>query len=305
MTQEEISKNFKEKFKNINGVNGFHDFFPYENEIGFSIQKDLNKKDINNTSLLSFYIHNNSPESDSKKSILISATYGKKVQNGVSIRNEIKSFTPIDLSSEGDYYYNAIDNKLLKKEKEISPTDIVNEIYEDHIKSTRVFKGFWIRTKIFFWRKLVSGFFKLISSMLHWLLYIISGDKYSYEPIWKTEVLNGVKMNSKLNGMLGIEKKKFKEDLIESIKFDFLGYKASFWLITFYSIFHLLVYIFCYYQNYKPSIILQIFENNFLTLIYVIISFWFLEKIIPTTLKFLIKFNSEKSSYFSYKKIKI
>lgn len=296
------SSDFIKKFENIKG---YYNITPYSDAVGFSMYRDLNVNDKNNASLISFYVEKN--DSGKLKKLIGTASYGKKVDQGISIRSgKLKISEPIDISSDDDYFYDSDNDKIFKNNKEISPEHLINDLYNSHIKTTKFWRGLLIRSKLFFWRILISNLFKSASIIFHFLLYFISGDRYSYEPIGETETLNGTRISSKFDKLLGLDNKKFKEGLIEVDKFDFLGYKASFWLIIFYSVFHLSVYIFCYYQNYRPQIILNIFENNFLTLVYVVLSFWFLEKMIPLTLKFLIRFNSEKSSYFSYnKRIKV
>jgi len=292
--------------KNFENIDKFYDYTPYVKETGFSIKKELKGGINKNTSLLKFYIPDNSKYSEKRKPIIISATYGKKSDKSVIIRDKIKISDPIDLISKNEYYYNADINKLYKGKKEISPSELVKYIYNLHIKPTKYIKGFWLRTKLFFWKVIMEKFFAYISIFLHHFLYIISGDKYSYKPILREEILNNKIINSNFKEMIGEkENKEMKEHLKKGRKFNFLGYEASRWTILFYSMLHLLFYIIFEYKNWHPAIIITILKNNFLTLIYVISSLWVMEIVVPTILKMFIKIISTLSWYSYIKKIKV
>ena len=315
MNQQETAKKFIEKFNEINETNGFYSFSPYAEEIGFSVQKKLNEKDTNNASLLSFYVPNNLSEPDNKKSIIISATYGKKVENGISVRNEIKLFSPTDLTSKGDYYYNITDDKLLSGKKEILPIDFVNEIYENHTKSTKLFKGLWIRTKMFFWRIALSKISNYASTFSSFLLYIVTGDRYTYEGIMGKEVLNNKIIDHHFKDLIGTEDDSTytKKSVLEikkkngrSKRFKFFGYETSYWTIRIYSIIILSLYMYLYYYiNWRPLMLIKILKNNLLLTCFVILSLWSIELIIPTILKKLVKICAQFSIYCLMKKIKI
>lgn len=321
MTREEIKNNFIERFKKIEGTNGFHSFYQYTDDgIGFSIQKFLNSKDDGNVSLLSFLLEDK--DKDNKKPISIGITYGKKSNGGVAVRDnkKINLFSPLDLTSKKDYYYDVSEDKLLKNNREISFNDLINEIYETHIKSTKLFKGFFIRVKIFFWRICISKILKFLSTFSHCFLFILTGDKYDYEPIMGEEVLNDVitghkffkdligKKKSSLGAITKTVHNNLKFELVEekSRKFNFFGYETSYWAVRVYSIIILSTYVFFDYKNWKPSIIVKIFNNAFLILCFIILSLWLIEGIIPNVLKKIIKNCSITSAYFLYnKKIKI
>jgi hypothetical protein len=326
MDKEEIYKKFIEKFKDINNTNGFYNFYGYTEGIGFSIRKLLNQHDDKNVSQLSFYIPNNAEEQGDKKQIIIGATYGKEGEGGVSIRDnsQIELFSPLDLVSEGEYYYDIGSDKLLKGKKEISPIDLITEIYETHIKSTKLLQGFFIRVKIFFWRICASKTSKFLSTFSHHFLFILTGDKYDYEPVMGEEVLNDIITDHKFfkdwigkkKSSLGVNTKtayynpKF-EPVFEPIesknrKFNFFGYETSYWTVRIYSIIILSAYMFFDYKNWKPLIVVKIFNSAFLILCFIILSLWLIEGIVPNILKEIIKKCSTASAYFLYnKKIKI
>jgi hypothetical protein len=292
--------NILDEFVSLNNKNGFHNFFLFEDGKGFSIQKKLKEDD--NTSLISFYI----PESKNNlKKIHISATYGRKVEDGVQMRQGATDFfAPIDLQSSDDYFYDSVNNKLLKGRKEISPEGIVNEIYNIHIKPTRLIIGFWIRFKVWFWKVVIKNFYQFLSNFFHWSLYLINGNKYLYEPIGETERMNGKIVSSKYYPADQKEKDNDGKD-IEANGFDFYGHKVSYWVIAFYSIIHIFLYILSEYYNFKPEILVKIFTNSFLLFLYAILSMLTIDVFIPNLLKVFIRFFSKSSIKCLYKKIKL
>jgi hypothetical protein len=298
------SEDFVKKLEN---VKGFYGLKPISNTAGFSFLKDLpnDKKDY--TSLLIFSISDN--EKDNIKNVIAYARYGRKAKEGVYIRedDESKLSDPLDIFSKDEYFYDTETDKFFKNKKEISLMGLIDDFYSTHIKTTKFWEGLLPRLKLFFWKIIISNFLKATSLFFTLLLRLVNGDKYSYKPIGKTEVLNNVIISSTFSDLIGLnEKNGFKEEDKPAEKLEFLGYKGNFWPIFFYSAIHLIIYTICYFLNYKPDIIVKIFENNFLTLAYVILSLCFIEKIIPNTLKLLIKNCSEKSFYFAHiKEIKI
>jgi len=298
------SEDFVKKLENIKG---FYNLKPIINTVGFSFLKDLpdDKKDY--TSLLIFNIFDN--EKGNIKNVIAFARYGKKAKEGVYIRgdNEFKFSDPLDIISSDEYYYNIETDKFLKNKKEISLIELIDDFYGTHIKTTKFWEGLIPRLKVLFWKIIISKFFKIFSSFFTSLLHLINGDRYSYKPIGKIETLNNVIIGSTFPDLIGLnEKTGFKKKYKSAKKLEFLGYKANFWPIIFYSAFHLTIYAIFYFLDYKPQIIINIFENNFLTLTYVILSLCFIEKIIPNILKSLIKNCSKKSFYFAHnKEIKI
>lgn len=308
---------FVSEFKDIlDNKRGFYDFFVYNEGTGFSVKKNLKKSDNSNVSMLSFYIPNDLQEKDNKRSIFINAIYGEKSQYGVSVRSgKIELFNPTDLMSQGEYYYDAINNKILKGNKEITPIDFINEIYNDHIKLTKFLDGFWLRVKIIFFRVVVSYFFKFFSLIFRGLLYILTGDKYSYEPVLKKEVVNGVITDHAHKDLIGREDgvvtgAMHKVDSMEkndkNKKFNFFGYETSYWIIRVYAILILTFFILFEWKDWKPLIFIKIFSNNFLLICFIVLSLWFIEGVFPGIFKRFSRYCSEISTYFYYnKRIKI
>ncbi len=310
--ENNLKRDFIKKFRNIEKY-GFYDFIEFEGDvIGFSVKKKL-KNETNKRTLISVGIIKENEES--KRPLYIRASYGEQSNDGIEIRSgeEIKINDPIDLESRNEYFYDITEKKLYKKNKEINPDKFVNEIFKLHIKTTEPLKGFLLRTKIKFWRRFLKTIFKAISEIFHYLLFIISGNSYRYESFLEKEILNNEIIRSKWPEIIG-EKynlRTTKEELVSKEKekksetINFFNYEASYWSIIFYSILHLGLYVFFVYKNYNPSFLDRFLESNFLIIIYIIPSLWFLESIIPKSLIFLIKHSSRFSDYCLYKTLKV
>lgn len=300
-TKEKLKRNFIKKFSNLDEY-GFYDFVEFEGDvIGFSIKKKFKNKDGNAT-MISVGIR--SGESIKKVPLYISATYGKEGSEGIQLRSleEIKLTEPVDMESRNEYFYDINEQNLYRKNKEINACQLINGIYELHIKSTELFKGFFLRMKIRFWRVVLKTLFKLISEVFYNLLFIISGNRYKYESFLEREILNDRVIKSKWPEQEGLKE---KEELRESKKFRFFDYEASSWSIIFYCSLHLGIYAYFMYIGYKPLILAILVQNNFLILVYVVVSLWSIESVMPKILMFLIKYFSKLSDHSSYRKIKL
>lgn len=309
MNQEEMQQNFVDVFRKIDGVSGFYGLTPYtDGNIGFSIKKDFSPSDADeHTSIISFYVPNKPGELDEKKHIIIDANYGEKRGESISIRATEKTSisAPIDLISADDYYYDFSTKKLFHKTEEISPIALAQKIYSEHIKPTKPVRGLWLRIKLLFWKEILRTAFELLSRFFHYLLLIITGDRYSYVPVLQEEILNNQIIAHRFKEMVGHTKERGRAISQEGAKFNFLGYQASYWTIIFYSILNLALYLYCEAINWKPPIVVTLIKNSFLTLIYVIVSLWFLEAVVPRALKFLIKYSAVFSFRSASKRIRV
>jgi hypothetical protein len=309
MTPQEIQEQFIEKFREIENVNGFHAFTPYtDGNIGFSVRKDLNPHDDQHTSLLSLYLRNQPGQPEERKPLIVDANYVTRNGEELSYKEEEKTkiSSPGDLTSGDDHYYDITHNIVLSKTKELSPTALINEVYEQHIKPTKLFQGFWLRIKLFFFRIVLVKMFEFLSSLFQWLLFIITGDRYSYAPILGKEVFNNTIVSHRFKELIGHTDKRDKiPNEKKTVKFEFLGYEGSYWTIIVYCALNLVLYLFFEYTNWKPYIIVTLVKNSFLTLVYVIVSLSFLELVVPKILKRFIKYASMLSFWSTSKSIRI
>lgn len=270
---------------------------------GFGISSKIEDQKIpENASLFTIYIEERELGKDSGiKKIYASATYGKIAETGgVYLRDNQKINSPIDLVSN-DYLYDIDKNKIIFKNKELSAKELIDNIYNLHILPTKRFKGIYIRFKLYVWRILFVQFFYCFSKIFHFLLYIITGDKYSYNPVFDRIIINGKTVFSSIESMID----KTEPNETNGKKINFLGYDVDLWPIVFYSIFTLTAYLIFELKNIKPVFLVKILNSNFLLALYVVVSLWLIDVVVPLILKWLIKFNSKKSFSIKYKRLKI
>ncbi|KKQ45970.1 MAG: hypothetical protein US63_C0008G0008 [Candidatus Moranbacteria bacterium GW2011_GWC2_37_8] len=280
---------------------GFNDVTPYtDGSIGVSARKVFNPNKNDHVIQISFYLSDSELES-SKRKVISHATYGKISRDGegITIRSKNKLTDPVDISNYDDYSFDIVTGELYRKNKKISADELVAEVYSDHMKSTKPLKGLFLRFRMFFWRMFMNWIFEGFSKVFYFLFYLISGDRYSYAPFFETETLNGTIIKSR------IENIEAKEETKKAKKMKFLSYEADYWPIIFYSVMHAFLYLFFMYKSYKPVVIITVFKNNFLTIVYVILSLWIIEILLPKLFKFLIRFFATVSFRFQYKSIKI
>jgi len=166
-------------------------------------------------------------------------------------------------------------------------------------------RGFFLRLKLRFWRVLLPWLFTFVSNIFYYLLLLISGDRYTYDFLFQEEKENGQIISSRMEDRVNRNKAEVKEEDKEAKKIDFFGNKVPQWPIVFYSALHLGAWFFVKYREIPTSQVEDFFSNNFLVVLYVIVSFWLLETILPLLLKKLIKYSSTLSFLASHKKINV
>ena len=98
---------------------------------------------------------------------------------------------------------------------------------------------------------------------------------------------------------------KAKEEDKESKQIDFFGNKVPQWPIVLYSMLHLSFWFLIKYFSIETDQIENFFGNNFLLVLYVIVSFWFVETVLSFLLKKLVKYFSTWSFQVANKTIKV
>lgn len=295
----ELKDKFLDKFDLVKF--GFDDVTPYtDGSTGISARKVFNPSKNDHISQISFYLSDNETVSG-RRQVIAHATYGKISRDGegITIRSKIKLTDPVDVDSYDDYSFDIETGELYRKNKKISADELVTEIYGDHVKSTKPLKGLFLRFRMFFWRMFMHWVFEIFSKISYYSFYFISGNRYLYAPFFEEETLNDVVIKSRIRDV------KIKDEIKKAKKVKFLSYEADYWPIIFYSTIHAILYSILMYKNYKPIFITTILKNNFLTIVYVILSLWVLEVVMPKLLKFLIRYFSIISFRFQYKSIKI
>ncbi|MDP1760567.1 MAG: hypothetical protein Q8L01_03970, partial [Candidatus Woesebacteria bacterium] len=282
---------FKQKFENsfsdLNSL-GFSDAVKFiENEIGVSVRKNF---DNTNASLIKIAVRHSSEKNI--EPLYISATYGRVNQDGITIRDKVKISNPIDLYSskntgerffssrslylKDQYCYDKTRNLFLKNDYKITPQNIIKEVYEKHIRTTKPLLGLLLRIRIWFWQLVLPWFFyTFLYTFFHYLLLLISGDRYTYN-IYKrkgetdkkspSEVLDNQLWKNSNNGGLKPEEKK-------GDKMDIFGYKLSQHAAVIYALINLGLYLyFSFYSDNIIKVIDSVFSNELIALFYVIVT---------------------------------
>lgn len=286
---------------------GFYGVTPYiDTRLGFGCKKKLNPQDTKNVSGIGFYISNKilDDQSSTRKAFYITATYGEELPEGIRMRTEQNFHEPLDLEFRDEFFYDTTTEKIYKGNNEITGNDALLEVYGKHIKTTRPVIGLFLRTKLRFWRIWLPWIPKIVSYLGHYLLLLISGDKYSYEFLFQEENLNGQIISSRMAERVK-RKEISKESAKESKEIDFFGNKVPQWPIVFYSSLHLIFWFTIKYVGIDTSNLEGFFNNNFLLVLYVIVSFWIIETVLPFLLKKLVKYSSTLSFLASHKTIKV
>lgn len=288
----------------------FYGVTPYINtRLGFGCKKKLNSQDTKNVSGIGFYISNKilDDQNSTRKAFYIKATYGEELPEGIRMRTEQDFHEPLDLEFRDEFFYDTTTEKIYKGNNEITGNDALLEVYGKHIKTTRPVVGLFLRTKLRFWRIWLPWIPKIVSYLGHYLLLLISGDKYTYEFLFQEENLNGQIISSRMEERIGRNKDsaKVKEENKEAKQIDFFGNKVPQWPIVFYSSLHLLFWFTIKYFGVDTSKLEDFFSNNFLLVLYVIVSFWIIETVLPFLLKKLVKYSSTLSFLSSHKTIKV
>jgi len=275
---------------------GFYDQTPFDNQgvVGFSVKKKFDETE--NVTLIRLFIGGDDLSSgNNKKPLFVDAEYRKENDNGPTspMPGKIDFNLPIHLNFKGCFYYNVITGEFYENNKKISGDELINDVYNSHIKPTKKFKGAFLRIKLYFWKIFLKNFFYCLSKFFYWILWLISGDIYTYQPVLKEGAHNGTIVESGFKERIGEyndgKNKKLIDNLSESKRLNFFGYDASYWSLVFYSGLHLLGYWCLYSINFLPTIVATIFKNAFLTVVYAIFSLWIFERAVPKLCKLAIK----------------
>lgn len=246
-----------------------------DDNLGFSTFKEYPN---GYASLFKIYIRKEELLKENELKILeASVSYGKKSENGIilsSSSEKIKGlFDPIDLTSSDEFSFNFKTKKFFRKNKEIEANKVLELLDKWHIKTTKPLKNIWLITKLLWFHYILTGFWKFIFGVLAVLHYLVSGEKIKiFDDLKEPQNYGSPRLKEPLN----IE----KSELI-----DLWGYKVKPWIAGIYSALHIFIYLILYKYNYRPEWLVTIFKNNFLTLVYGILSLGLANTILPILLK--------------------
>lgn len=273
-------ENSKETFKALFALpqDGFLDPIDLTDvEIGFSVYKVGLKKGFK--SLFRIYVrselmHSSSPE----KLLTITAAYGKETDNGITTSSsewERGRNWPVDIISDSEFSYNVETNQFfnLRKKVAIQGIQILQEVDTLHLKPTKPFLGFWLRTKLFWFQTIFTAALAFLFDVFSALQYLISGKQiHIFDDL--SEPRNRVRPSQ-------IEELKISRG--KPIKI--FEYEVEPWIAVLYCVFHFAIFAILYKNNIKPQWLISIFNNNFLTTMYGILSLGLVNAILPKILE--------------------
>jgi hypothetical protein len=220
----------------------------------------------------------------------VSAYFGKKIPEGISLGTGAKGiWDPIDIDFYDKYSFKTSNSKFYKENVEIDPSSILKDIRSIHELPTKKVKGFLLRLRLGFWRKILPRMISWVDRCLTLLLWLISGE------ITKGGILNRLISNESKPGTTFTEGKTLK----------FFGYEAKRWSVIFYCTMHLIAFLIFPCQLLSNKVIGPLIQNNFLILCYVVTSFAFTEVALPKIIKRLIEGNIKLYGKISFMTLKI
>ncbi len=234
-----------------------------------------------------------------RQPITISVSYGELKEDKsivISPTSIPRKFSwPIDFYSKDEFYFDKKSGKIFQNSKELNLSEFVNVIDTIHTKPTLFFRGFLLRMRLIFWRKIATNFFLYLYNVLVFILFIFSGTK-TISSIWSAEV----SVNEK-GAKLKTNKTKFSSE-----KINLFGYAASAWSVVVYAIFHFTAFTIWYFYSGQVFPYLHfVFSNTFLTISYVVPTVVFFERIIPSVLESMIIILRNKYQRTSFKQVSL
>jgi hypothetical protein len=274
---------------------------------GFSIRKDLEyelikklklEEDKNYVSILCISISKVSSNKTRLPLILTCELVENRDETYVinfEINKKYKQYAPISIYSENDYFYDVKQNKFYFNESEIKPIKILVDIYEKHIKPSKLIKGLLIRSKVRL-RFFISRIIQLFAKFSLFLFNIISWEKYKFSFITQQIIKTDENSTPENISCELTSSKPIKYAEIFGIQIEI---RTAFW----YAAVNLLIFIIYYLQSYLDIHNLnKIVNNAFLISNYAIFSVvifkYLLDKVIKT-----MKLITEKSWNYYYKSL--
>ncbi len=295
-----VDKKIKSDFLDLFDIAGseFSDFIPYlDDQVGFSVRHS--RKGRKEASLIRVTLVDN--KRDGLYPVFVDATFGVMHAGGIKIRTgeETSAHDPIDINVTDDYVYDPEQNEIFKNDKAVTGLDVLTYAYNLHLKTTRPFLGFCLRIKLWFWRRFLRTVSKATVAVLTACLFVVSGTKYDYDPFFDQEkIVMSDQSGASYEGQNSPEKS-------EGQKLRIFEYQASRWSIIFYCSAVLFTYFTFSILNYKPRVLIDIIKNNYLVVLFAIVSLWMVDSFIPNLLKGLIRRLARYTLELGFKKITV
>ena len=208
---------------------------------------------------------------------------------------------PLDVESKDEFFFDKASEKFFFKHKEIAPNVVLDAIFNMHIKITKPLKGLWLRIKYFLLIIFMPFIYKSSKMLCKSLYFIIALGKYDYDIFQKQFFLDSQEPEEETKASIDNEK-----------TIEVLGYPIKQKPLFTYSFFTLAVFTANYFlpslfTNFIPihNYIVTILKNSFLTILYAIVTLYLWEFILPSSLKYGVKYFEEKSFASKFHKITI
>jgi hypothetical protein len=183
---------------------------------------------------------------------------------------------PLNIESENEYYYHKGKDSIVDNRNRIINEKIVAIFFNKHILPTKVIIGFPLRLKIFFLRYVRYFLIAVITYILRFINFLISGYKYK-----KRKSIEDIHIDHMFS---------LNQDIISQPNentFSLWGINIKKWSAVSYSFLHLvLAFTFFYFDFLHYKFIKLIFDNIFLTTSYAVVTLAIYDKLLP---KFLDK----------------
>jgi hypothetical protein len=232
-----------------------------------------------------------------RRSLWVSVSYGRRTDDGIVLGSGVNGiYDPIDLTFYNEYSFDFDNQKFYDRDNEIEAKKILIDVERVHMLPTRTVRGFPLRSRLWFWRKLIPGLVKVVDWILISALWLISGESDSRDTL-------GRYMSQRYTERRDVSIKKVEFEEVKTM--EFFGYKAKRWSVVFYCLIHLIAYAILFVIEYRFSFMSQVIRNTFLALCYVVVTFAVTESLFPRLLKMMIKRTPELLAKISFKSIQI
>ena len=298
-----LKSNFENKFSKIDKRE--IDYIHFDNEIGFTselkLSDDLQHKldPDNRYNLLTIFqgtIDKNKLEFE--KSNIVPAHFkialcDKQNSDLIMIDSSLfnSSIKLLNFAERNKYYVKKTTGQLYKKKGrdyiEINPREIFEDLHKIHLNSKFRGKNRFTNIKWFI-LKIIFLFFKILTAIFKYLYLFITGKKLTLAESFLTTTQ--------------FRQQVIKEETVIKKEIGFFNIKANIIPIVSYSFLHLVGYIIFYTFRYKPQIFTTILMNNFLTVIYVIVTYFTYEYIIGSFIKWITVCFCFIKNKFNYRK---
>jgi hypothetical protein len=222
-----------------------------------------------------------------RKKLWVTVSYGKDTPSGITLGSSERVSEPVDVEFLDEFSYDFQTKTFYFLNKEISPLGLISYIEKEHIKPTRIIRGFTLRLRLRVWRRALPFLIELFDGLLRAILWVVSGEGTAGD-MWDRMMANRYK--TKYDDPIRTR----QPEVLEHREFtkvgiiNFFGYEAKRWSVVFYCVIHLLIFSLLFLQKYRSVLVETLFGNNFLTLCYIVVSFAITEAGLPKILKKLI-----------------